>query len=46
MDAALEADCDLVVSGAYGHSRMQEYVLGGFTREVLIKAALPILLFH
>jgi nucleotide-binding universal stress UspA family protein len=46
MDAALKADCDLVVSGAYGHSRMQEFVLGGFTREVLTKAPLPILLFH
>lgn len=46
IDAALKADCDLVVSGAYGHSRVQEFALGGFTREVLIKSALPILLFH
>ena len=29
---------DLVVAGAYGHSRMQEWILGGVTRDLLMKA--------
>lgn len=29
---------DLIVAGAYGHSRMQEWILGGFTRDLLSKA--------
>jgi nucleotide-binding universal stress UspA family protein len=28
---------DLVVSGAYGHSRVREWVLGGVTRDLLLK---------
>jgi nucleotide-binding universal stress UspA family protein len=28
---------DLVVAGAYGHSRMQEWILGGLTRDLLTK---------
>jgi nucleotide-binding universal stress UspA family protein len=32
--------------GAYGHSRVREFVFGGFTRRVLQGAELPVLLFH
>ena len=35
---------DLLVMGAYGHSRLREIVLGGATREVLRDAHLPVLL--
>lgn len=42
--AALEAD--LLVMGAYGHSRTKEMVLGGATRTVLARAGLPVLLSH
>lgn len=35
---------DLLVMGAYGHSRLRELVLGGATRHVLHRAALPVLL--
>lgn len=33
--AAANNDVDLVVSGAYGHSRLREWLLGGMTREIL-----------
>jgi nucleotide-binding universal stress UspA family protein len=32
--------------GAYGHTRLREFVLGGATRSVLDNPALPILLAH
>jgi nucleotide-binding universal stress UspA family protein len=37
---------DLIVAGAYGHSRMHEFVLGGVTRELLHKPQLCSLLSH
>ena len=37
---------DLLVMGAYGHSRWREFVLGGATRSLLSKPPLPILLSH
>jgi len=37
---------DLLVMGAYGHSRFQEFVLGGATRSLLSKPPLPILFSH
>jgi nucleotide-binding universal stress UspA family protein len=32
---AREQHAGIVVAGAYGHSRLREYVLGGVTRELL-----------
>lgn len=37
---------DLLVAGAYGHSRFAELVLGGVTRTLLDSAPLPVLLSH
>ena len=37
---------DLLVMGAYGHSKWREFVLGGATRSLLAKPPLPILLSH
>ena len=37
---------DLIVMGAYGHSRFREYLLGGATRHVLEKTNIPILMSH
>jgi nucleotide-binding universal stress UspA family protein len=37
---------DLVVMGAYGHSRLREMIFGGFTRHVLRGADVPVLMFH
>jgi len=41
---AAELGCDLLVMGAYGHSRLRERVLGGATRTVLGRARLPVLM--
>lgn len=37
---------DLVVMGAYGHSRMREILLGGVTRSALRTARLPLWMAH
>lgn len=37
---------DLMVMGAYGHSRMRELVLGGATRHLLQHMTVPVLLSH
>jgi nucleotide-binding universal stress UspA family protein len=44
LDAAAAENADLLVMGAYGHSRLREIVLGGATREVLRGARLAVLL--
>ena len=28
--------CDVIVAGAYGHSRLREWILGGVTRDLLM----------
>jgi nucleotide-binding universal stress UspA family protein len=43
---AAKLGADLVVMGAYGHSRTRELVFGGFTRSVLRDAPLPVLMMH
>jgi len=43
---ASEVGADLLVMGAYGHSRLREFVLGGVTRGVLTSAAIPVLMAH
>lgn len=42
----LSQGADLLVMGAYGHSRLREFVLGGATRFLLSKPPLPILFSH
>ncbi len=37
---------DLLVMGAYGHSRLREFVLGGATEHVLRKPKVPLFLSH
>ncbi len=43
---AREWDADLVVAGAYGHSRVREWALGGVTRGLLLRAERCSLLSH
>lgn len=43
---ALSLDADLLVMGAYGRNRVQEFILGGATRTILHTPRLPILLGH
>jgi nucleotide-binding universal stress UspA family protein len=44
--AAAAEQSALVVMGAYGHSRLREWILGGFTEHVLRGAAVPVLMMH
>jgi nucleotide-binding universal stress UspA family protein len=37
---------DLLVMGAYGHSRLREFVLGGVTRHMLAHMTAPVLMSH
>lgn len=37
---------DLVVMGAYGHSRLRETILGGMTRDILRGMTVPVLMAH
>ncbi len=46
LDRVNSVGVSLLVMGAYGHSRLRELVLGGFTRHVLNTATPPILLAH
>ena len=43
---AAPSNAGLLVMGGYGHSRLREWVFGGFTQRVLEAAPLPILLAH
>jgi nucleotide-binding universal stress UspA family protein len=43
---AFEQGCDLLVMGAYGHSRMREFVFGGVTAQLLESMTLPVLMSH
>lgn len=43
---ARQVQADLVVLGGYGHSRFQEWVLGGVTRDLLRSATVPLLMAH
>jgi nucleotide-binding universal stress UspA family protein len=39
-------DLDLLVMGAYGHSRMRDFILGGATKTIVASPPLPVLLSH
>ena len=44
--AAREFGAGTVVMGAYGHSRLREFLLGGVTHDLLAESAVPLLLGH
>jgi nucleotide-binding universal stress UspA family protein len=44
--AAAREHAALVVMGAYGHSRLREWIFGGFTQHVLRGAEVPVLMMH
>ena len=46
LDAAHTLDADLIVIGAWGHSRITELVLGGVTRHLFQNSDLPLLVAH
>ncbi|CAX25935.1 MAG: universal stress protein [Methylorubrum extorquens] len=46
VDAAAEQAADLIVTGAYGHGRLREWVFGGVTRDLLAGAPVCCLMSH
>lgn len=43
---ATKTAADFIVMGAYGHSRLREFILGGATRGILAAMTVPTLLSH
>jgi len=46
LSLAADTSADLLVMGAYGHTRWRETILGGVTRTVLHEMTLPVLMSH
>ena len=46
MKVAHDQGAGLLVTGAFGHSRYREFVLGGVTRALLAKSSTPLLIAH
>ncbi len=46
LNKAKELKSNLLVMGAYSHSRFREIILGSFTRDMLEKSDIPLLLSH
>ena len=46
LSRAADYEANLLVMGAYGHSRVRELLLGGTTRTVLTSMILPVLMSH
>jgi nucleotide-binding universal stress UspA family protein len=43
---AADAGADLLVMGAYGHSRLREFVFGGTSADILKSMTLPVFMVH
>jgi nucleotide-binding universal stress UspA family protein len=43
---AMDTESDMIVMGAYGHSRFREAILGGATRNMLEQSAVPVFMAH
>jgi nucleotide-binding universal stress UspA family protein len=46
LNQAANTAADLIVMGAYGHSRLREFVLGGTTRAMLTSMTVPVMMSH
>lgn len=46
LSRAADMQADLIVMGAYGHSRLRELVMGGVTRTLLETMTVPVLMSH
>jgi nucleotide-binding universal stress UspA family protein len=46
LSRAAELGSDLIVMGAYGHTRLREMILGGATRTILQSMTVPTLMSH
>jgi nucleotide-binding universal stress UspA family protein len=46
LSRAADLACDLIVMGAYGHSRVREFVMGGASRHMFDHMTVPVLMAH
>jgi nucleotide-binding universal stress UspA family protein len=46
LSRAFDYSADMIVMGAWGHSRLQELVMGGVTRTLLQSMTVPVLMSH
>lgn len=46
LSRAADLNADMIVMGAYGHSRLREMVLGGVTRRIMGSMTVPVLISH
>ncbi|MCZ6837885.1 MAG: universal stress protein [Alphaproteobacteria bacterium] len=46
LNTVSDEGCDLIAMGAYGHSRVREYIFGGVTRDILRHMTVPTLFAH
>jgi nucleotide-binding universal stress UspA family protein len=46
ISAAADSNIGLLVMGGFGHSRLQERILGGVTREMFESMTVPVLMSH
>ncbi|MBX3428319.1 MAG: universal stress protein [Hyphomonadaceae bacterium] len=46
LDDSIAIDADMLVLGAYGHSRAREFLFGGVTRELLTASSIPLFMAH
>lgn len=46
LEACHHAKADLLIMGAYTHSRVRQLILGGVTRRVLAESTVPVLMAH
>lgn len=46
LQQAQQVNANMIVMGAYGHSRLKEFVLGGATKEILNTTRIPLLMSH
>ena len=46
LSRAFDLSADLIVMGAWGHSRLREFLLGGVTRTLLESMTVPVLMSH
>ncbi len=44
LQSARDEKCDLIVVGAYGHSRIREFILGSTTTQLITKSYVPVML--
>ena len=46
LSEAADLNADMIVMGAYGHSRIREFILGGAYQQILELMTVPVLMSH